>query len=29
VVRHDRWHCEIHRARLLALAAGNPPLQKT
>lgn len=32
VVRHDRWHCEIRRAQLLALASGasasqhRPPL---
>lgn len=27
VVRHDRWHCEIHRKRLLTLAAGAPLTQ--
>ena len=29
LVRRDRWHCEIDRARLLALAAGGQPHQKT
>lgn len=28
VVRRDRWHCEIHRARLTALAAGGANSQK-
>ena len=25
VVRHDRWHCEIRREALLALAGGQAP----